>query len=57
MRKQEKNQPLSLALVLHPAERQCQLWTQLDYLKQQTPILGNSDTIRGFKDVTGSNKN
>lgn len=32
-----------MALELHPAAKQCRLLTQLDYIKQQTAVLG----IRG----------
>lgn len=36
---QERNPPVALASVLHPAARQCRLLTQLDCIKQQTQIL------------------
>lgn len=36
---QERNPPVALVSVLHPAARSCRLLTQLDCIKQQTQIL------------------
>lgn len=39
-RRQEKDQRPASASALNPAARQRRLLTQLDYIKQQTPVLG-----------------